>query len=125
MQRSAPPTPGRLVGLVQGVYYLASGIWPLVSIRTFERVTGPKADDWLVKTVGALAAVIGAVLVVRSVAREAPPDPVLGAAAAAAFAAVDVNYVARRRISPIYLADAIAELALIAGWAAARARRSE
>jgi 4-amino-4-deoxy-L-arabinose transferase-like glycosyltransferase len=125
MSLTAPSAPARLVALAQGVYYLVSGIWPLVSLRTFERVTGPKVDDWLVKTVGALAAVIGGVLVVRSVARDSPPDPLLGAAAAAAFAAVDVNYVARRRISPIYLADALAETALIAGWLATRRRDDE
>ncbi|MFL5680038.1 MAG: hypothetical protein ACJ77B_05500 [Chloroflexota bacterium] len=125
MNLTARLAPARLVALAQGLYYLASGIWPLLSLRTFERVTGPKVDDWLVKTVGALAAVVGGVLVVRSATREAPPDPLLGAAAAAAFAAVDVNYVARRRISPIYLADAVAEVALIAGWAATRARARE
>ena len=113
--------PARLVALAQGLYYLVSGIWPLVSIRTFELVTGPKLDRWLVKTVGALAAAIGAVLFVRSVTGgRSAPDPVLGIATAAAFAAVDVNYVARRRISPVYLADAAAQVALIAGWAASR-----
>src|SRR5438270_11614006 len=40
--------------LVQGVYYLLTGVWPLVSIDTFQMVTGPKTDLWLVQTVGAL-----------------------------------------------------------------------
>ncbi|HKG56574.1 MAG TPA: hypothetical protein VKA85_04960 [Candidatus Limnocylindrales bacterium] len=122
MKLGAPADTTRLVALAQGTYYLASGLWPIVSIRTFEKVTGPKVDDWLVKTVGALAAAIGCVLVVRAASSDAPPDPLLGTASAAAFAAVDVNYVARRRISPIYLADAVAEVALIAGWVAARGR---
>jgi hypothetical protein len=48
---------------VQGAYYLATGIWPLVSVETFQWVTGPKtdhlpsgyeADHWLVMTVGVL-----------------------------------------------------------------------
>jgi len=30
--------------LIQGVYYLLTGLWPLVSIETFQMVTGPKTD---------------------------------------------------------------------------------
>ena len=50
--------------LTQGAYYVATGIWSWVSLRTFEVVTGPKVDDWLVQTVGALAAAIGDTLLV-------------------------------------------------------------
>ena len=45
--------------VAQGVYFLLTGIWPLLSMRTFEAVTGPKVDRRLVKTVGVLVAVIG------------------------------------------------------------------
>jgi hypothetical protein len=48
--------------VVQAAYYLITGLWPLVSLRTFEMVTGPKTDDWLVRMVGLLAAAIGAAL---------------------------------------------------------------
>jgi hypothetical protein len=52
-----------LVALAQGAYYLLTGVWPLLSLRTFELVTGPKTDDWLVRTVGVLVlAVVLAVL---------------------------------------------------------------
>src|SRR5215212_885809 len=47
---------------VQAIYYLVTGLWPFVSIRTFEAISGPKRDDWLVKTVGALVSSIGAAL---------------------------------------------------------------
>jgi hypothetical protein len=33
----------------QDPFYFGSGVWPLLSMRTF--VTGPKTDKWLVKTV--------------------------------------------------------------------------
>ena len=109
--------------MVQGAYYIVSGLWPIVSLRTFERVTGPKTDGWLVKMVGLLAAVIGGVLVRRASGGE-PPDAALGVGSAAAFAAIDVVYAGRGRISPIYLADAAAEAALIGAWAlASRADR--
>ncbi len=55
-------SPLTALALLQGVFYVLTGIWPLLSIRTFERVTGPKVDRWLVKTVGVLVTVIGGVL---------------------------------------------------------------
>ena len=29
---------------VQGAYFLVTGVWPLVSIRSFQAVTGKKTD---------------------------------------------------------------------------------
>ena len=109
----------RALAIAQGGYYLLTGIWPLMSMESFERVTGPKIDRWLVKTVGLLAAVMGGVLVVRAVDARGGPDPLLGTAAALTFAAVDTRYAVPGRISRIYLADAAVELGLAAGWIAA------
>jgi hypothetical protein len=106
----------RRVALAQAAYYLASGVWPIVSLRTFERVTGPKADHWLVRTVGLLAATIGGVMALRAATDGPEPDAALGISAALAFAATDVVHVGRGTISPIYLADAAAELALAGAW---------
>lgn len=124
-----PPAPHaggvtRVVGAVQAVYYVITGIWPLLSLRTFERVTGPKTDDWLVRTVGILAATIGGVLGLGALRREGP-DPALGAGAALAFAAVDTRYAVSGRISKIYLADAVVELLIAAAWLAAVRARGE
>jgi hypothetical protein len=89
-----------------------------VSIRSFEAVTGPKVDRWLVKTVGALVAVIGAGLALASRRRQLAPEIVIVATgSAAALATIDTVYVAKRRISPVYLLDALTETALVAGWA--------
>ena len=107
----------RLAGL-QAIFYLVSGLWPIVSIRTFEAITGPKVDRWLVKTVAALVAVIGGALALASRRRQVSPEIVLVATASAtALATIDVVYVAKRRISWVYLLDAVAEIALAAGWA--------
>ena len=38
----------------QGIYYWLTGLWPPVSIESFELVTGPETDDWLPQTVGLL-----------------------------------------------------------------------
>jgi len=53
---------GHLISLVQGIYFFVSGIWPIFSMSTFLKVTGPKTDLWLVKTVGMILVTIGAVL---------------------------------------------------------------
>ena len=105
----------RTVLRVQGGYYLATGLWPLIHLASFEAITGPKVDDWLVRMVGLLAAVIGATLLVAArqgtCARE---TCVLALGSAFAFAAIDVWYALQGRISPVYLVDAVAELGLAA-----------
>lgn len=107
----------RLIALAQGGYYLVTALWSLVSIGSFQRVTGPKTDLWLVKTVGVLVGVIGGVLCRAGLGQNTSSDvPLLAVGSAAGLTAIDVVYVTRRRISPIYLLDALAELVLIAGW---------
>ena len=105
------------LSLMQGAYYAATGVWPLVSIRSFEAVTGPKKDRWLVKTVGVLVSVIGAVLLIAGLRRHVSLEiVVLAVGSAAGLMAIDVWYVARRVIGPIYLLDAVAEIVLVALW---------
>ena len=106
----------------QGLYYLATGVWPLVSMRTFEAVTGPKTDKWLVKTVGVLVAVIGGVLLLGGRRRRVEPETaLLAAGSAAGLAVIDTVYPLRGRISKIYLLDAVVEVVLVGAWLAARA----
>jgi hypothetical protein len=106
-----------LLSLGQGTYYLVTGIWPLVSRRTFESVTGPKIDFWLVKTLGTLISVIGAVLVIAGVRRHTTIESsALAIGSAAGLAACDIAFVARRRISSIYLLDALTEFVLLGLW---------
>ena len=118
--RSAPADAGRPLALAQGLYFAATGIWPLVHMRSFEAVTGPKADKWLVKTVGVLVSVIGGVLVSAAARRTLTADTAaLAVGSAAALGAIDTIYAAKKRIPPIYLADAVVEGAIVTGWVAA------
>jgi hypothetical protein len=104
----------------QGVYFAITGLWPLVSLRTFEAVTGPKVDAWLVKTVGVLVTVVGAVLILSGIRGEVPVETAaLAVGSALALAGIDIWYVARRVIPRIYLLDAVAELVLVGLWAVA------
>ena len=108
----------------QGIFYLATGLWPVLHRSSFERVTGPKTDFWLVRTVGAVLATVGAAMLVGAARGTATPETrVLAVGGAAALATVDVVYAGRGRISKIYLLDAAAELALAAGWLASSLRR--
>jgi hypothetical protein len=122
----APARAGRalaVVAAVQGFYYLATGVWPLVHIESFLAVTGPKTDLWLVYTVGALVGVVGAVLLLAARSGRATPEvAALAVGSALALTAIDVIFVARGVIDPIYLADAAAEVLLVVGWVVAWAR---
>jgi hypothetical protein len=104
----------------QAVYYVVTGIWPIFSMRSFMAVTGPKTDQWLVKTVGLLIVVIGATIGVATWRESLTPEiVVLAVGSAAMLTVVDVAYSLKGRISKIYLLDAIAEVVLIVGWLAA------
>jgi hypothetical protein len=108
----------RIVASAQSAFYVGTGVWSLVHRRSFEWVTGPKVDYWLAQAVGITVGAIGLGLA-QAVASRRPVPPELrtvGVAAAAGLAALDVVYVGRRRISPVYLVDAAAEVALVAAW---------
>jgi hypothetical protein len=102
------------ITLVQGLYFFLTGVWPLVSIRTFQWVTGPKKDLWLVKTVGVMVAVIGGGLLCAQASGDyGSPVLVIGLGSAAGLAVIDIVYVAKRAISPIYLLDTVIEIGLL------------
>ena len=92
------PPVARVALTAQAAYYVATGLWPLLHMASFEAVTGPKTDDWLV----------------HMVARWGLEIRMLAIGGALAFAAIEIWYVFTGRISPIYLADTLPEL-LLAG----------
>jgi hypothetical protein len=105
------------LALAQGIYFAITGIWPLVSRPTFEAITGPKVDFWLVRTVGALVTVIGGVLILAGRRKNPAPEIVtLGAGSAGALALIDGYYSLRGRISKVYLADALLEVVFLVLW---------
>lgn len=109
---------------IQGQFYLATGLWPLLHRRSFEAVTGPKKDWWLVQTVGVLVTAIGSSLLAAS--RKEKPDSniaILAVGSALGLAGIDAVHVARKTIGLIYLADMAAELLLAYAWKNARPQR--
>ena len=81
---------------------------------SFEAVTGPKTDDWLVRMVALLTVGIAVAIWPRA-GEVATSLRTLAVWAAASFLVIDVVYTALVVISPIYLLDAAAELVLIMG----------
>lgn len=116
-------TGARLLAGLQGAYFFLTGVWPLVHMPSFLTVTGPKTDLWLVQTVGALIAVVGATLLLAACSGRVTWEIILlGAGAAAALGAVDVIFVTREVIPSIYLADAGPEGVFVLWWLAVALR---
>ena len=118
----AQPSPRPLVVLaaVQGLFYAATGVWGLVDLASFQAVTGPKNDLWLVRTVATLVLVVGGVLLVAAARLRVTFELILLAVGCAlGLAVIDVVYATGGVISPVYLLDAAAEITLAALWGAA------
>jgi hypothetical protein len=111
----------------QAVYYVVTGLWPIIHLRSFEAITGPKVDDWLVHTVGLLAAAVGCSLGTAALRGQTQSAVVstLAVTSALAFAAIDLWYGLSGRISSIYLADAAVQLSLIALLLFTKARQAD
>src|SRR5687767_15962642 len=73
----AGPLSERDVAGLQAVYYLGTGVWPLLHRRSFERLTGKKTDFWLAQTVGVTVMAIGAALAQASASGRRRPPPEL------------------------------------------------
>jgi len=113
--------PAARVALLHGAWLALTGAWPLVHLRSFKRVTGPRPEGWLTRGMGACLLDIGVALAAAGargkVAREMR---LLGGGVALSLAAMDLYYAGkRRRISPVHLLDAAAQLAFAALWATA------
>jgi len=102
---------------VQGLYFTITGALPLIDLNSFQLVTGPKHDLWLVQTVGAMLTVVGLSFCVAG-SRHVVGAGTYFLAAASAFTLllVDLIFTSQGTISPIYLLDAAAELLLLIAW---------
>lgn len=98
MQKQLPAYQRKIL-TIQGIYFVVTGIWPLVHMDSFLLVTGEKVDLWLVDMVGALAIAIGISLILEK------RSLVLACTASVSFALVDLIYVIKGVITSIYLGD--------------------
>jgi hypothetical protein len=101
----------------QSLYTFATGVWPIIDIQSFMQVTGPKADIWLVKTVGALLIPVSIALLSGLYYKTAKgPASMLGGGTAIAFICIDFYYALTGVISKIYLVDGGIQLIFLLLW---------
>lgn len=109
-----------LLAWVQGAYYVATGAWPMLHVDSFQWVTGPKTDVWLVRTVAVLVLAIGATLLLAAWRLRVGPEVVLLAVlGAVGLGVLEVVYVVDGTLRPVYAADAALEFLLAGAWGAA------
>lgn len=124
----SPSNFARRLAIAHGAIYVVSGLWPVVNIRSFMWATGPKIDQWLVKTVGLLLASSGFVML-NSIANNQRKEEQRSAKASVSdelaqialsqcliLGSVSLFYSLRKRISKIYLLDSLMEYSLALGW---------
>src|SRR3954447_19268694 len=99
----------QIIAWAQAIYFIITGVWPIVHITSFMKVTGPKRDLWLVRTVGAIVTAMGVALAAAAWTQDFDfPIFLLAVGSALSLTAIDIIYVVNRSISPIYLIDAAA-----------------
>ena len=98
---------------LQGWFYLVTGLWPVLHIKSFEKVTGPKTDKWLVKTVGLMITCSGIIFLKFTDDRSALWLAVMNAVT---LAGVDIYYSLKGIIRKIYLLDAVVELGFVVAY---------
>ncbi|HEY5676200.1 MAG TPA: hypothetical protein VIR81_05425 [Myxococcales bacterium] len=112
------------LALAHGAYLVAAGLWPVLHLRSFARVTGPKPEGWLTKGVGVCWANLGAALMAAGARGKVAQELRLAAASTAlSFAAMGFWAAGSRRpISPARLVDGLLELGFAAAWTASELR---
>lgn len=106
--------------VAQGVFNIVGGLWPLVSLRSFEWVFGPKRDRWLEYTVAGLLCVNGAAQISAARAGEPVAARRIGQGTALTLLAIDLVFVPMGRIRWTYLIDAALEAGWLVAWRGAR-----
>ena len=101
----------RILLWCQGLYYLATGLWPLIDVKSFMIITGYKTDIWLVKTVGALIIPIALTILSNLFIRTNPlPALILCLSSAIAFTSIDLYYSLTDVINDVYQVDAVLQV---------------
>lgn len=105
------------LALAHGAFNVVGGGWPLVSMRSFEWVFGPKADRWLEQTVAGLMVAAGWSQL-RAAGTPAGREHArrIGVGTACTLLAIDLVYVPAGRLRWTYLLDAALEAAWITAW---------
>lgn len=114
---STPAPEDVVLARAHGAANVFGGLWPLLHLRSFEAVLGPKHDRWLVRTVAGLLVANGW----TQLRTPRSPDGVaqarrIGIGTATVLGAIDLRYALPGRISRVYLLDAALEAGWVAAW---------
>lgn len=104
-------------GLVQGIYYVAVGLWPLLGPVSFIGATGPKPDLWAMHATATLLVAVGLTVALASVRRVGHAElRLLALAVPLALLVIDVVHVVLGDVAPVYLVDALAQALFALAW---------
>jgi len=112
------------VATSHGLFNIVGGAWPLLSIRSFELIFGPKTDRWLEYTVAGLMVANGASQLAAARSGELASARWIGTGTAATLLAIDLVFVPSGRLRWTYLLDAAFEVGWLAWWDASRRRQA-
>lgn len=105
------------IPILQGLYFMITGIWPLVHIESFLYITGCKTDIWLVKTVGLLILPYS-VLCFYAVTNTKRNNviAIVNIMCCLGLAGIDLYYYLKGAISWVYLIDLSLEIVFSTYW---------
>ena len=102
---------------VQGVYTFVTALWALIDVDSFMKVTGPKHDVWLLKTVSALLLALGIGMITEAIVRSySLPLLILILTSSIGLAIIDFYYSGKEVIWDIYKLDGAAQICFIVLW---------
>ena len=100
--------------IIQCIYYYFTALWGLVDIKSFIKVTGPKKDIWLVKTVSMLLiAICNSIITALFFNSINTSIIILSISSCSMLAIIDIYYTLKGVISSVYLLDAFVQALLL------------
>jgi energy-converting hydrogenase Eha subunit E len=112
--------------IIQGIYTTITALWAIVDIGSFMKVTGPKNDIWLVKTLSVILLAIGLTFISHSFQHKISlPAITLALSTSLSLAIIDFHYVSEGVISRVYAADGIIQVIFFVFWIYIAAARKQ
>ncbi|WP_370898422.1 hypothetical protein [Chryseobacterium gossypii] len=106
-----------LIPLLQAVYFLITAVWPLVHIKSFLYVTGPKTDIWLVQTVAVLLLPYSLLFFYLAFAKKILNiHALVGGISALGLGVIELYYYLQGTLKWVYFVDAIIEICFFIYW---------
>src|SRR5690625_7432182 len=100
--------------MIQGIYYGLTGLWPLLHMSSFIKITGPKSDLWLVQTVGMIILFVGCGFIVAGARKSVNVSLIiLAIGLIIRFIVIEIGYVFFGVVSVILYGGALVLAALL------------